>query len=688
MKKIRNFEDALKVYKSRMGKNEEKNIEASEELAKQLVKKMTYAEKATMLGGHWAVITDFLKTGRYYNVNPIKGGGCRRLKVPPIMFSDGPRGVVCHHSTCFPTANVRAASFDNELEYNIGKAIAEEATAYGANYFAGICINLLRHPAWGRAQESYGEDQFLLGQMGVQLVKAVQEEGMIACPKHYACNSMENLRFSIDVDSTEETLRDVYLPHFKDCIDAGALSIMGAYNKYRGDYCCENKYLLDDILRKEWGFRGFTTSDFIWGVRDAKKSIMNGMDIEMPLTLQRLGIAKSLRFNKKLNEAAEKSCMYIIASMLRSQPIFRAVPHSKKNILSKPHIALARKAMEEGAVLLKNNGILPLKDKNEKVAVVGRFADKMNIGDHGSSAVYPPYVSTFGGAAKDYYNDVKISSSNNIAKAKAAAKSADTVFVVVGNSFKNEGEFLLNIPGYPLGGDRRSLKLTKGDEDVIKAMKAEGKKVVVIYYTGSAEIIDDWADSADAIIYAGYPGMEGGNALMNLVSGKVNFSGKLPFTIAHNEKDYPTFVYEGKNPSIIYGYYHGYALFDHKGIEPAYPFGFGLSYTTFEYSNLKARKRSTGVDVTVNVTNTGSVAGRAVAEIYVGSNMKDKPLKLLKGYGSVELEPGQTKAVNVFIPEDKLKFYDSHKKTYIKPHLLTIYAGGTSKTEDLISVNV
>ena len=323
--KINSFDEALHIYQSKVkdGKCDE-DIKLSESLALELVDQMTYREKATMLRGHWAFIEQFIKSGgRSYNAYPIEGGGCKRLGIPTIKFTDGPRGVIMGKSTCFPTSNVRAASFDRNLEYQIGTAIAKESIAQGANYFAGICINLPRNPRWGRAKESYGEDSYMLGQMGAQLTKACQEHGVIACPKHFAMNSMENLRFKINVQADEETLRDVYLPHFKDCIDAGAQSIMGAYNMVKGTYCCDSKYLLKDILRDEWNFKGFTITDFIWGVHAPVKSLKNGMDVEMPFTLKRGFIGFSLKKDKEADRAAIESCKLITATLLRTQGLYR-----------------------------------------------------------------------------------------------------------------------------------------------------------------------------------------------------------------------------------------------------------------------------------------------------------------------------------------------------------------------------
>ena len=272
------FKTAVKLYK------ENPTGERLSEVADKLLSEMTLKEKIRMMRGHAMGVTikNVFTRGRYYNGEAYPAGGCKRLGIPPVLFTDGPRGIVMGKCTCFPVSMLRGATFDDELEYEIGQVMAKEASAFGANLYAGVCINLLRNPRWGRAQETYGEDPFLLGKMGVALTKAMQENGIIACPKHYALNSIEDLRFSVDAKADERTLHEVYLPHFKKCIDAGAMSVMGAYNKVNGTYACENKELLTDILRDEWGFEGFALSDFVYGIYDAARSVKAGMDVEMP----------------------------------------------------------------------------------------------------------------------------------------------------------------------------------------------------------------------------------------------------------------------------------------------------------------------------------------------------------------------------------------------------------------------
>ncbi len=676
---VQNFDDALKIMKDQgvepITGPESNHVALARQLAGELVKKMTLQEKAHMLSGHWNTVNGMLH-GRVYNYDPIEGGGCKRLGIPPLKFSDGPRGVVMKDSTCFPTSNVRAAAFDLGLEEEIGEAIAKECIAQDANYFAGVCINLLRHPAWGRAQEAYGEDQFLTGKYGASLTKGLQKYGVISCPKHYYMNSVENLRFSVSADADEETLRDVYLYHFEECFKAGAASVMSAYNKVNGTYCGENKDVFDHL--KKLGFEGFSISDFIWGVHDGPESLKAGLDVEMPLTLKRGGsLVKAVKKGQLEESLLEEHCENIIATMLRFQNIFREQPFGKEVVVCEEHTALARKAMEEGAVLLKNDGILPLSDPNLQVALVGRFADEKVIGDHGSSMVHPPYIATPYDGISQIYSNLTMTSTNDVTACLAASQGADVIIAVVGNDYRDEGEFVSNSnPKLVTGGDRKSLRLHQDEVDLIRALHNTGKPLVVVFYSGSAVITTEWKGLANAILYAGYPGMEGGNALASILSGKVNPSGKLPFTVATDEADYPYFPYsEAKDQHVAYDYYHGYALFDKEGKEPEYPFGFGLSYTSFEYANASSQDMGESLLVKCSVKNTGSVAGDESVLIFVGSNLPNKPHKLLKGFQRVSLEPGEEKEVSVCIPKWDLRLYDKETDDMKIPSSFTVYVG-------------
>ncbi len=681
---VAHFDEALKIMKDAgvepLDAPNANHPALAHALAKDLVEKMSLREKAHMLSGHWNMLNGLLH-GRVYNYDPIAGGGCKRLGVPPLLFSDGPRGVVMKSATCFPTSNLRAAAFDAALEEEIGEAIAKECVALGANYFAGVCVNLLRHPAWGRAQEAYGEDQFLTGKYGAALTRGLQKYGVISCPKHFYMNSIENLRFSVSADADEETLRDVYLYHFEACFKAGAGSVMSAYNKVNGVYCGESKEVFDHL--KTLGFEGFSISDFVWGVHDGPESVKAGLDVEMPLTLKRgLSLIKAVKTGKLDETLLDARCENIIATMLRFQNVYRAQSVSKDVVCCKAHTALARKAMEKGAVLLKNNGVLPLTDTSSKLVLTGRFANEKVIGDHGSSSVHPPYVTTPLEGFSNVFPNTVLMSADKLLNDSTALDGAKAIVALVGNDYRDEGEFVTNSnPKLVTGGDRKSLRLHKEDVEQIHALKRLGKPLIVIFYSGSAVITNDWENDADAILYAGYPGMEGANALAEIVAGTVNPSGKLPFTVAQSEDDYPAFPYsDAKDQHVAYGYYHGYALFDKEGKHAQYPFGFGLSYTTFEYRDAKANDLGNEIAVSCTIKNTGERAGEETVLVFVGSGVAGKPHKLLKGFVRVALEPNEEKACTLTIAKEDLRLYDKASGAMTIPEDVTIYVG--KNTED------
>ena len=683
------YQEAAKQYR------ENPTPEVLEEQVQALVAEMSLKEKIYMLSGHTIAQTqrDLIKTSRAYNVSALPGGGCRRLGIPPVKFTDGPRGVVMGNSTCFPSAALRASTFDPSLEYRIGTAIAKEAIAQDANLFAGVCINLARNPRWGRTQESYGEDPFVLGSFGSALAKAVQDKGVIACVKHFALNSMEDLRFYVDVHIDDRALHEVYLPHFKKCVDGGALSIMGAYNRYEEYHCCESKKLLTDILRKEWGFDGFVMSDFVWGVYNAERSLRAGLDLEMMFTMKysEANIRKCLNKGLINPEHLDRANANIIRTLLRLEPDI--VPQERTVIGCSAHRALALEAAEKGMVLLENNGLLPL-SKDSSIVVCGSFADVANTGDHGSSRVYDKKIVTPYKGLKEVFADVTLAGCTDEGlkkkedpvlpdNASVVSSHADIAVVCAGFDYRTEGEYFVNT-SYKInekpkngGGDRLSLRLSRDDTTLIKELKRASKKVIVVLYSGSAILIDEWKDFADAVIMNYYSGCEGGTALAHLLSGAANFTGRLPFTAAQRESDYPDFKYIGQRPYVIdYGYYHGYTLLDKVGKQAAYPFGYGLSYSTYAITDAAAAlndaEPADQVVVTCKVTNTGDVDGAEVVQVYIGSKNaqpapdeayargtvpdSDRPIRLLKGFARVELAAGETKEVTITVPVDELRF--------------------------------
>ncbi|MGV9197795.1 MAG: glycoside hydrolase family 3 protein, partial [Promethearchaeia archaeon] len=575
---------------------------------KKFINGLTLKQKTHMMTGDSSLIWGGLKMLWRYNSKPIVAGEIEELGIPGIRFSDGPRGIVMNESTCFPVSMARGASWDPDLEERIGNAIAIEARAQEANFFGGVCINLLRHPAWGRAQETYGEDPFHLGMLGTALVRGTQKH-IMACAKHYACNSMENMRFKIDVSVAERTLREIYLPHFKSCVDEGVASIMNAYNKVNGKYCGHNPHLLRDILKEDWGFRGFVITDFMLGIRDGEQAVKAGVDIEMPFHW-RMKSKKLVKMVKK-GIISENKINDSVLRILRQQVNFSGIGnpalYKEEKIACEEHTKLALEAARKSIVLLKNKkNSLPLDQENiEKIAVLGKLANTPNIGDKGSSRVYPPYVVTpLEGCKKLVGATVEViyCEGDDYDEASNVAKNADVAIIVAGYTDKDEGEYVAS-----KGGDRDSLRLKPEEENLILRASEVNENTIVILEGGSAIITENWREKVQGILMGWYPGMEGGTALAEILFGEVNPSAKLPMVFPKSEDQLPYFDKDAK--SIEYGYYHGYRLMDKEGFSPAFPFGYGLSFTQYAYNNLKIDKKSIRDDdeltISVDVTNSG-----------------------------------------------------------------------------------
>ncbi len=660
----------------------------------EILPQLTLKEKTGVMTGQYSFISliiDFFII-KHYNRKPYPTKGIDRFNIPPLMFIDGPRGVVSGNSTCFPVSMARGASWDTGLEERIGEVIGREIRALGGNYYGGVCINLLRHPAWGRAQETYGEDPHHLGEMGSALLRGVQKHNVMPCIKHYAMNSIENARFKVNVKASERTLREVYLPHFKRCIEEGAASVMGAYNKFRDNQCCESEHLLNKILREEWGFEGFVLSDFLFGIRDTKKAVIAGCDIEMPLPkYYGKKLVNAVKKGKISEEIVDRSVKRILNTIIRYKTKEDTEQYTSDTVSSQEHIELSMEAAEKSITLLKNqNGILPLsKNKVKKLAIIGELADVENIGDHGSSQVHPKYVITPLQGFRQYVNDIKITyeSGLNIEKAKQAVRESDAVLMIVGYRHSDEGEFLSTYT--KIGGDRDSLSLKQKDIDLIKAVSKENPNICVVMIGGSAIIVEEWESDVPAIVMAWYSGMEGGTALARTIFGEVNPSGKLPFIIPKDPYNLPYFDKDAEE--IDYGYYHGYTLFDKKAYEVRYPFGYGLSYTTYRYANLKVSTDADKIIATVNVSNTGEKDGEEVIQLYIGfeGSKVDRPIRVLKTFDKVFIKSGETKQVTLTLNKSQLAYYDEESWSWVEEDITyNVFVGPYNKDDVLLKSSI
>ena len=692
----------------------------TDSLAEELVKKMTLEEKIDQMYGEkmYKSIPKFFGNFIFKQRFPhIYVGLNERLNIPPWVLSDGPRGARVldkdvNAVTTFPVAMARAASWNTNLEYRVHDVISKEMRANKTNYAATPCINLLRHPGWGRAQETYGEDPWLLGEFGVAAVKGIEKNNVMACPKHFALNSIENSRWVIDVSVDERALREVYLPHFKKVIQKGKpASIMSAYNKVRGKYSGSNEELLTNILKNDWEFDGFISTDWMYGVYDGIEAINAGLNVEMPW--QDEYNYNSIKEGLKNGEISIKNIDELVLSTLKTRLKYAfsydSLSYTHDLILSDSHISLAREVSEESMVLIKNDNILPFElGENSKIGVIGRLADTENTGDLGSSNSNPPYVVTSFEGIKNYHinsnNKVYLDEANDINKSVELAKELDQVILIVGYDYSDEGEYIMSrgqmlksaeakklIGAKGVGGDRISLKLREDDEILIKEISKVNDNVVVVYIGGSAIDMSSWEHDVPSIIFSWYSGMEGGNALAKIIYGDVNPSGKLPFTIAKNESDYPYF-----NPytdTITYGYYHGYSLFEKYRKDIAYPFGHGLSYSKFKYENFNLVNYNSNdsiLNFSVDLTNVSNIGGKEVSQLYVGfeNSEIDRPLKLLRDFKKVYLDAGEKKSINFKINKSDLSYYNTEKNKWINEKIeYNFYVGGSSNENHLMKIS-
>lgn len=684
-------------------------LNQADSLAYVLLQQMTLKQKVNEMHGKGVNGFKVLFSGFVMPV--VKAGGNKELHIPPILFTDGPRGVSTARATSFPVTMARGATWDIDLERRVGEIMGIEARSNGANYSGAVCINLLRHPYWGRAQETYGEDPYLLGEMGSALAGGIQKHHVMACIKHFAVNSIEESRYVVDVKVDERTLHEIYLPHFKKCIDSGALSIMSAYNKMNGEYCGHNRQLLTDIARNKWSFKGTISSDWEKGLRDTRGGVEGGLNIEMSK-----GVFYSYKNIKNLiddKQVTETQIDTLVLPTLRAKLYMYSQPdsmlYSKNLIAAKQHVDLSLEVAEKSTVLLKNeNALLPLdKNKIRTVLVTGTLADGKNDGDHGSSRVRQKNIVTPLVGLTKYLQGtgIKLLYAKDVATAAKLAPQADVVLIMAGFKTGAEGEHIIInkkkdrvdpakprhvIAGLGDGGDRDSLGLPYGDVQFINAIAPLNNNIVLGLVSSTCFTFSDWKNNVRSVLFTNYSGMHGGTALAHLLFGDANPCGKLTFTIPKNEKDLPFF--SNTVDTITYGYYHGYTFFEKLNLPVEYPFGYGLSYTTFQYKNLQVLTPivdSIGIiRISADITNTGNKQGAEVAQLYIGfdGSTVERPVKLLKGFQRVLIEPGQTKTIKFEVPVSELAYYDVAEHTFkVEKMKYKIYVGGSSQYAGMLN---
>ena len=668
----------------------------------------------------------------------FSSAGVPRLGIPELWTTDGPHGIRAEvfwdewdqagwtndSIVAFPALTALAATWNEDMSALYGKSIGEEARFREKDVLLGPGVNIYRTPLNGRNFEYMGEDPYLASKMVVPYVQEVQKNGVAVCVKHYALNNQEVNRHTYDAVVDDRALYEIYLPAFKAAVqEGGAWSIMGAYNFYKGQHACHNQYLLNDILKGEWSFDGVVISDW-GGTHDTDESITNGLDLEFGTWTDGLTMGATNGYDayylaeqylQRLREgkASEEVLNDKVRRVLRL--IFRTAMNTDKpfgSLCSPEHYDAARAIAGEGIVLLKNdNDVLPVDlGSVKKIAVIGENAVKMMTVGGGSSSLKVQHECTpiegllaavgdkaevvyergYVGDVTGTYNGVvtgqDLSESRSeaqlIADAVRVAESADVVLFFGGlNKAANQD---------CEDSDRFGLELPYAQDKVIEAISKVNDNLAVIIISGNA-VAMPWVNDVNAIVEAWYSGSQAGHAIADVIFGKVNPSGKLPFTFPVKLNDngaHALNAYDREDLSVEYkeGLYVGYRWADKFDVEPLFAFGHGLSYTEFSYGEAKCAKTSvragSDVKVSIDVTNSGKVAGKEVVQLYIGDEESylDRPVKELKGFKKINLEPGETKTVEFVIEPDMLKFFDDAKHEWVlEKGKFTAFVGASSK---------
>lgn len=636
-----------------------------------------------------------------------------RLGIPRRWLDDGPHGVredigpdtwapagrTDDFATAMPVGICLAATWDPELGYREGEAIGQEARARGKDIMLGPGVNILRTPLCGRNFEYLGEDPFLASQMCVGYIRGEQSQDVSSCVKHFALNNQESDRMTINVEANERALREIYLPAFKAAVQQGGVwCVMGAYNQFRGQHCCENDYLLNKILKEEWGFKGLVMSDWA-GAHDTRECALNGLDLEMgtETNYNDFHFARPYLSLLMSGELPMSGLDDKVRRNLRVMLATHVLDAGRKtgSLNTVAHQIVARQVAEEGIVLLKNEkNLLPLDEaKIKTIAIIGGNAIRLQAHGGDSSGIKAFYeITPLQGLVNRVGTNVNLIFSEGYDKdggaelaqrAVAAAKAADVVIYIGG---------LNHDKGFDCeGADRKDLRLPYGQDELIQEVVAANPKTIVVL-EGTMVEMDAWLDKVPALLELWYPGMEGGNALASVLFGDVNPSGKLPATFPKKLSDTPaatlgTYAYPGTSGTVTYaeGLLVGYRWYDTKHIEPQFPFGFGLSYTTFKYSHLKLiPDGSTNKIVTAQfeIENTGKRAGAEVAQLYVHEKHPRlmRPEKALKGFKRVFLQPGERQTISIPLTRSAFAYFDPARNDWVaQPDDFEILVGSSSR---------
>lgn len=601
-----------------------------------------------------------------YRWASFPSGGVEAQGIPPLRFTDGPRGVNLGRSTAFPSASTRGAAWDPALEERVGEAMGREARREGATAMGSACINLIRHPAWGRAQESLGADPHHVGVLGAAHVRGLRRN-VLPVVKHYALNSIEDSRFRVDVRVDAATLREVFLPHFFETIAAGAGGVMTAYNKVNGTYCGEHADLLA-ILREEWGFEGYTTSDFLLGCRSGLASLRAGLDQEMPQAFhyhpRRLAhyVATGQLPFATLRAAATR--------ILRARAACGVLrPGPAPTVDVERHQALALEAAEATMVLVRDRGqTLPWR-ADARVGVIGPLAEDAHCGSEGSVSVAPPFtISPLEGVREQCHRVVYEPRTDPRAVARLAAR-VDHLLVVVGSRPRDEGEY------FPLlgGGDRRTLALRESEVGAIEAAVGSGKPTVVVWVGGGLPALGAWYARTPCLLLAGHGGMLGGRALANVLFGRAVPGGHTTACVPHEHDDLAPF--DPRADTVTYDRWFDYRRYDRSGRRPPLFVGHGSGQTRLRALDPRVVRRGLGPDESIEVElvlqNEGARAATPVVALYVGRDGSPTETErepwTLRAFAKVALAPGASAPVQLTAPVAALREWDAQQDTWTLP---------------------
>lgn len=682
-----------------------------------LINKMTLEEKVNMI----------------HASSSFTSGSVARLGIPELITLDGPHGVglepgrhweavknVYDSGTYLPTGVCLASTWNPQLGFEFGKVLGSEANFRGKDVILGPGINIIRTPLNGRNFEYQSEDPYLVSKMAIGYIKGVQSQGISACVKHYLANNQETNRTAVNVNMSERALREIYLPGFKAAVQEGNVNtVMASYNKFRGQWAAQNDYLLNQILKKEFGFKGLVMSDWS-AVHNTMEALWNGIDLEMGTDLDMLPkpdygkffmgdtVVKLVREGKVPEYIIDEKLRRLLYVMFKTNMIDGKRQKGEYN--TKAHQQTAEKIAEEGIVLLKNDkNILPLTSSIKSIAVIGANADRKNSLGGGSSHVKAFYeITPLQGLKNIAGNNINITYNQGykierdaaadqtlIQQAADAASKADVAVIVGGwthgYSYSNWNDNAYDAEGV----DKPDMQMPFGQNKLIKAVLKANPKTIVVLIGGGPIDMSQWVNDVQGIIQAWYPGMEGGNVLAKIIFGQVNPSGKLPMSFPKKLEDVPAHklnAYPGNEKKEEYYFddiYVGYRYYDTYKVDPQFPFGFGLSYTTFSYSNLKISSINKKATITFTIKNTGKVAGADVAQVYVHQEKSTlpRPQKELKGFQKVFLQPGESKTVTITLNENAFHYYnDNLNKWILEPGKFDILVGNSSRDIKLTGI--